>query len=818
MRKLFVSLTGNKAGDGTERNPFPDIESAVNAARAANEACKIVLRGGTYFLKETLSLDERDSGLSFSAYDNEKPIISGGTRITGWEKLREGIWRAKVKEPNVIRELYVNGRAAKRAAGKTRVTPLGWYNDLSNLKTTVDGIFVKNEDVRDIKYASEVQLHYCRGWKSMVLNVDEIKPYDDEKSVIIIHNPTLMQAIGTLHGIAQSTPFIIENALCFMDSENDFYYDSHEKYLYYRTSGDMTECECIAPRIEVILSVSGSDLNHKVKDISFDGISFCHAAWNLPSVTGAVMGQACTMAAIDSKSHDPFKNGFVGAGIRINAANNVAFKNGEFYGFGANAIGLYDGVHGSDISGNVFYDICCSAITVGFHHHNYEEPKHFGKNLAIGKHSYASEEYRNNEAKRANCGDLHVGWFTDMPDQWWEVDLGENKEFNRIEIVSRLDRDQEDSRSDFSVLAATEEEPDKYDVLFKAGSEQVFDFRATLTIDFDVKKYRYVRVKRDIQHYFFINEVRVIDTREEFLPYKEICTNNIVQNNVMTRCGLYSWCSPAITAYYTKNLSVIHNTIFDVPYSGISIGWGWSMYTDSDTCRNNFVLYNEVYDHMRICFDGGAVYTLGNQPGSVIRGNYFHDQPNFPGVIYMDEGTEGYTITENVVENGDVSFFIHLPTSRYIKAYKNYVTSPSYSNQGEKCEIKDTICFIPGFYSDEIKDIISCAGVTDKSLFDKIPHYEKSDERDCFFNMITEKEHVTEAVFVTQYLKKCIYELENIIKLAKNEDEITEIQTDELKKLLCESKNFLEKPHECREEIIDFRLYMKKKTKEILKK
>lgn len=817
MEKLYVSLQGNDNKTGTKADPLRTLYAARDMARQINDDVTVYIGEGVYQLDTPLYLDERDNGISFIGEGSDKVTISGGKCVEGWEKVSDNIWRAPLCEPGIVRELYVDGKKANRAATKKHITPLGWYNDLSNLRTQIDGIFVRNEDVKDIENANEVQLHYCRGWKSMTVNIDSIEPYDDKKSIIRSRHPSFWGAVGGQHAAAQYTPFIMENAFCFMDTENDFYYNSVEKYLYYYTEKDMNKAECIVPVLEELVSISGSDLKHKAKNISFDGITFAHATWYRPHKHGLITGQASCINAVDGYSHDILDNSFIPANIRVNAAEGICFTNNVFTGLGAAAIGFYEGVSKSKIDQNVFYDICDSAITVGLEHHNYEDKELCGYNHAICKKAYASEEYPGNQAKRANCGNLKIGWFTDMPDQWWEVDLGKDTEFDRIEIVSRLDQDLIDSRRDFSILASTEEKPDKYDVLYTAGSNEAFDYRATLVVKLDeIKKYRYVRVKRDIQHYFYINEVRVIDTRKEWIPFKEVCKNNTISDNIITRIGLYHWAAPAVTGFYTEDLTVTHNTIFNVPYSAISIGWGWSMYTDSTTCKNNTVTYNEVYDDLCICFDGGAIYTLGNQPGSIIKGNYFHKNSNFPGAIYMDEGTEGYTITENVVEDSDVWLFIHMHTSKHIKAYNNYTTSPSYSNQGEKSDVWDTKYFIPGRYNTEIMSIIDNAGVRNQSLWKKIPEIEEVCEYNKYFNMINETSSVTEPVFITQYLKKRIYELESIIELSKSDDGLSDTKTKNLKALRDEAYEFLSQPYDSREDVIKFRLYMKDEIKNIL--
>src|SRR4051812_27160005 len=93
----------------------PTLQEAIRAARnrPAGEPCNIWLRGGTYELTEPLMLEKPDSGLAIAAEENEKPILSGGKRITGWKEV-DGVWETKVENWN-FRSLFVNGQRATLA-------------------------------------------------------------------------------------------------------------------------------------------------------------------------------------------------------------------------------------------------------------------------------------------------------------------------------------------------------------------------------------------------------------------------------------------------------------------------------------------------------------------------------------------------------------------------------------------------------------------------------------------------------------------------------------------------------------------------------
>jgi hypothetical protein len=67
-------------------------------------------------------------------------------------------------------------------------------------------------------------------------------------------------------------------------------------------------------------------------------------------------------------------------------------------------------------------------------------------------------------------------------------------------------------------------------------------------------------------------------------------------------------------------------------------------------CRDNRIEFNHLHDLMRLRNDGGGIYTLSRQPGTIIRGNHIHDAgPGQPGGIYLDEGSADIEVADNVV-------------------------------------------------------------------------------------------------------------------------------------------------------------------------
>jgi hypothetical protein len=130
-------------------------------------------------------------------------------------------------------------------------------------------------------------------------------------------------------------------------------------------------------------------------------------------------------------------------------------------------------------------------------------------------------------------------------------------------------------------------------------------------------------------------------------------SNNSIIDNYITKTGQQYHDTPAIFVGYTDHTLIANNEINDVPYTGISMGWGWDGKT-STPARDNSIRNNVIHDFMNVLKDGGGIYTLSLQPNSVIEGNYIYNQYNEPSYgsnIYPDQGSRGFTISNNVVNN-----------------------------------------------------------------------------------------------------------------------------------------------------------------------
>ena len=84
-------------------------------------------------------------------------------------------------------------------------------------------------------------------------------------------------------------------------------------------------------------------------------------------------------------------------------------------------------------------------------------------------------------------------------------------------------------------------------------------------------------------------------------------------------------------AGYVGNMTIAHNLFKNQTYTAIAIGWGWGREAARGRGGNR-VIANRIETPLQVrCCDGGAIYTLGPQPGSIIQGNYIYQQLDHSG-------------------------------------------------------------------------------------------------------------------------------------------------------------------------------------------
>jgi len=146
-----------------------------------------------------------------------------------------------------------------------------------------------------------------------------------------------------------------------------------------------------------------------------------------------------------------------------------------------------------------------------------------------------------------------------------------------------------------------------------------------------------------------------VDTRHSVM---DTISNNYVDSVAEDYIG----CS-GIGGPYIKNVLIYSNEIYNVPYSGIALGLGWS---DSEHLINyqkeNYVGYNIIDSAVNTMNDGAGIYLMSYMNNTLVERNVIKNilysewmsaVPLYKTAhgIYLDNGAREITVTENVLIN-----------------------------------------------------------------------------------------------------------------------------------------------------------------------
>lgn len=143
---------------------------------------------------------------------------------------------------------------------------------------------------------------------------------------------------------------------------------------------------------------------------------------------------------------------------------------------------------------------------------------------------------------------------------------------------------------------------------------------------------------------------------EKKLPLAMSPARNQVVHSLFERGGLVKPGAVAISIMQANHCRIEHNQIAYFPYSGISVGWTWDDRPNFTT--DNLIQYNVIHDVMQQLADGGGIYTLGNQKGSIYKGNYIYNVGRAKDAVgssnngfFFDQGSSGFLLDSNAVRS-----------------------------------------------------------------------------------------------------------------------------------------------------------------------
>ena len=374
--ELYVATDGNDAWSGTLAAPnakgtdgplatLPRARDAVRQMKkdGLQESVTVWLRGGTYYLAEPLVFTPEDSGteacpITYAAYGDEQPIISGGRPISAWKKPDQGhVWTAEIPEVKsgdwYFHQLFVDGQRRVRARmpnegyliNEGPIEPLVDRRKARGDATTKMGFRYKPGDIRRWTNLDEVNVLQFHSWTA---SLHWIKELDEENHVVRFTAP----ANWPTGYWTQNERYYLENFPEALDAPGEWYLDRKSGVLgYWPMPGeDLTRAKVVAPRLRHVVRLEGKPEEGRfVERIRFNGLSFQHADWHIAD-KGPADGQA---------AH------FLEAAIFARGARHCSFERCEIAHVGEYALWLAGGCQDNRVFHSHLHDLAGGGVKIG---------------------------------------------------------------------------------------------------------------------------------------------------------------------------------------------------------------------------------------------------------------------------------------------------------------------------------------------------------------------------------------------------------------------------------------------------------------------
>ncbi|WP_164122967.1 PDZ domain-containing protein [Sphingobacterium sp. xlx-130] len=276
-KTIYVSLSGNDRNPGTKSKPYASPQAGIDAVSKLKKegftgAIELVLMDGKYYLDKPLQIYPEISGTEGSPF-TIRAAIARNVTLSGskllelqWEKLENGLWKAKVPKQLNFQELFADGNRLVRARYPNfdaQVAPFNGY--------AADAISPERTSAwKDPKGAIVHALHAGRwgGFHYRVLS-------KDPKGNLIFEGGTQNNRPSKMH----DTYRYVENVFEELDTVLEWYLDEQTATLYYLPDSgtDPNQQTFEAPLLENIITLLGTASN-PVHDINIQGIRFIHTA------------------------------------------------------------------------------------------------------------------------------------------------------------------------------------------------------------------------------------------------------------------------------------------------------------------------------------------------------------------------------------------------------------------------------------------------------------------------------------------------------------------------------------------------------------
>lgn len=356
---IYVTASGAPGGDGTLAQPYGTLEEARAAARVLLQAgntgnINVILREGDYYLSGSFSLTDKDSPadnykVTYKSFPEERVVIDGGTRVTGWQPYGNGIYAAPIPSGANPLTLYEDKRRATIAR-----TPDGDYSRAIAAELNQKSSFRFEEgDIPEVAHPEQLYVYAWPGGTSGYINWSTARSRVTSVDYV---TRTVQLDRELIYEMGTGSRYYVYNALEFLDTPGEYYVDANAGMLYYMPYGDIGEADIVIPARYDLIAVAGSAAA-PARNIVLQGLELRGTDLNFSTVSIADAHN------IEVRESELYNSGHIGVHIKENAKNNAVENNliyqMGFYGvfISGKANTRSNDTYGNRIVGNIVRDV-----------------------------------------------------------------------------------------------------------------------------------------------------------------------------------------------------------------------------------------------------------------------------------------------------------------------------------------------------------------------------------------------------------------------------------------------------------------------------
>lgn len=368
---FFVATNGRDTWSGRLASPnrartdgpFATLDRARAAVRpvaVVGRGATVLVRGGLYHLASTLAFAPEDSGtptnpVVYGAYPGEKPVLSGGVQVKGWQVTPQGWWETLLPGAASGKWCFTRLYVGDQSRMRTRLPEKGYYT-ITGDRPAVDSPTGRGFDSMqaepgrlrsDWHRLQDVEVVPLHIWTMSRFRVREV---DNATGVVRFTGHTSGDSWWA--SMPKGNRFLVENVREALGKPGQWYLDRGDGRLtYVPMPGEKPgKTVVVAPRLGKLMRMAGRvSAGQWVTGLVFRGLSFEHANWDTPEA-----GRSFPQAEAD-----------LGAAVELVGARDVVFDHCNIRHAGEYGLEFGDACRGCRAEDCELTDLGAGGIKIG---------------------------------------------------------------------------------------------------------------------------------------------------------------------------------------------------------------------------------------------------------------------------------------------------------------------------------------------------------------------------------------------------------------------------------------------------------------------